>query len=207
METASRKTRLGERRQPKQARAKATVEAILNTSARILRTEGPEALNTNRIAEEVGISIGTLYGYFRHKQEIAVVLAQQLLKDDLEAFNQALAQAGGHTVRALIKALLSRHGTDLKLRQAVIAIHLAEGHKGEHVEIVDVFFEMLRQHPDFRHLAPARLMLAVQAALGVARSLADGAFSTLGLSSTELEDELVAMVEGILQRQSLTVAG
>lgn len=199
MGNGNQKERHTGRRQPSQARSRATVEAILSTATRILREEGPQALNTNRVAEEVGISIGTLYGYFRNKQEIVVMLAQQLLTDDLEAFKGALNVTGSETIRALVKALLSRHGTDLKLRQAVIAIHVAEGYKSEHVEIVNVFFEMLLRHPDFGTLPPARLMMAVQATLGIARSLADGAFSSFQLSSDELEDELVALVEGILQ--------
>ncbi|MBN9308763.1 helix-turn-helix domain-containing protein [Devosia sp.] len=57
-----RKTTVPEqRRKPRQARARATVAAILEAAARILRIEGRAAFNTNRIAEHAGVSIGTLY--------------------------------------------------------------------------------------------------------------------------------------------------
>jgi AcrR family transcriptional regulator len=49
------------RKRPKQARARATIEAILAAAAQILVREGVEAATTNRIAERAGVSVGTLY--------------------------------------------------------------------------------------------------------------------------------------------------
>jgi len=58
------------RKQPKQARSKATVSAVLDATIRILDREGPDAATTTRIAEVAGISIGTLYQYFSHRDAI-----------------------------------------------------------------------------------------------------------------------------------------
>jgi AcrR family transcriptional regulator len=58
----------GPRKTPRQARARATVDAIVLAAAPILRSDGPEALNTNRIAEVAGVSIGSLYQYFPNKE-------------------------------------------------------------------------------------------------------------------------------------------
>lgn len=41
------KDRRGERRMPRQARSRATWEAILEAASQILERRGPEALNTN----------------------------------------------------------------------------------------------------------------------------------------------------------------
>lgn len=58
------------RRVPVQARAKATVEKIKKASLDLLREEGLEALNTNAIAEQAGVNISTLYGYYPDKYTI-----------------------------------------------------------------------------------------------------------------------------------------
>jgi hypothetical protein len=52
------------RREPRQRRARVTVEAVLDAVVRILKREGFEALTTNRIAEVAGVSIGSVYQYF-----------------------------------------------------------------------------------------------------------------------------------------------
>ena len=53
-----------QRRKPTQARARATMDMIFEATARIIERDGIAALNTNRIAERAGVSIGTLYEYF-----------------------------------------------------------------------------------------------------------------------------------------------
>ena len=73
------------RKTPRQARARASVEAILEAAARILEAEGLDRLNTNRVAERAGVSIGTLYQYFPTKEAILAEILraerQRLLED------------------------------------------------------------------------------------------------------------------------------
>ncbi len=49
------------RRIPKQGRARASYEAILEATFQILEQDGEKKLTTNLIAERAGVSIGTLY--------------------------------------------------------------------------------------------------------------------------------------------------
>ena len=56
-----RQVRTKPRKQPRQERAKATVDSILEATARILVKSGMEGLNTNAVAEAAGVSIGSLY--------------------------------------------------------------------------------------------------------------------------------------------------
>ncbi len=67
------------RRQAKQARAQASVEAVLEAAAQVLLREGYVAATTNRIAAVAGVSIGTLYQYFADKQAIFDALIQREL--------------------------------------------------------------------------------------------------------------------------------
>ncbi len=65
------------RRRPKQARARATKEAIFEATIQILEGEDETAFNTNRIAERAGVSIGTLYQYFARKEHILIELGMR----------------------------------------------------------------------------------------------------------------------------------
>ena len=58
------------RRRAKQERAHATLDAILEAAARVLVREGYAGATTNRIAEVAGVSVGTLYQYFAHKNDV-----------------------------------------------------------------------------------------------------------------------------------------
>ena len=68
-----------QRRRPKQARARATWDAIVEAAAQILERGGPEALTTNEIAARAGVSIGTLYQYFPDKAAIVLAAAKREL--------------------------------------------------------------------------------------------------------------------------------
>lgn len=65
------------RKQGRQARAKATEGAIVEAAARILEQDRLEAMNTNKIADRAGVSIGSLYQYFPNKEAILVALIRR----------------------------------------------------------------------------------------------------------------------------------
>jgi AcrR family transcriptional regulator len=82
------------RKQPKQERSQATVEAILTATTHILIKEGYDQFNTNRVAELAGVSIGSLYQYFPNKEALLFALAEdhanemvQLVQCHLEDLN------------------------------------------------------------------------------------------------------------------------
>jgi AcrR family transcriptional regulator len=81
-----------QRRSPKQARSRATWDAIVEAAAQILERQGPDGLTTNDVAERAGVSIGTLYQYFPDKQAILVAAARRELSP-LPARQMALVQA------------------------------------------------------------------------------------------------------------------
>lgn len=74
------KKQLVTRKKPKQERALEKIELILEAATRILDKDGLKGLTTNRIAEVAGVSIGTLYQYFRDKTGIIEVLGQREMK-------------------------------------------------------------------------------------------------------------------------------
>jgi AcrR family transcriptional regulator len=83
-----------QRRSPRQARSRATCEAIAEAAAQILERGGAAALTTTAVAERAGVSIGTLYQYFPDKQAIVLAAARRELADaDLAKRPAALVQA------------------------------------------------------------------------------------------------------------------
>src|SRR5207344_2490103 len=87
-----------QRRRPRQARAQATVDSILEAAAQVLQRAGHEGFNTNAVAERAGVSIGTLYQYFGHKDAILVAVARREMgKPDLPLQTSLMA--------ALVRAL------------------------------------------------------------------------------------------------------
>ena len=58
------------RKTPRQSRATATRDAIVEAAARILEADGMGGFNTNAIAARAGVSIGSLYQYFPAKDAI-----------------------------------------------------------------------------------------------------------------------------------------
>ena len=58
------------RKAPTQQRARATVDAIVEATARILVKDGYDGVSTNRVAAEAGVSIGSLYQYFPNREAL-----------------------------------------------------------------------------------------------------------------------------------------
>ena len=58
------------RKTPVQARSEATVDAIFKATIQVLLSDGERRLTTTRVAERAGVSVGTMYQYFPHKQAL-----------------------------------------------------------------------------------------------------------------------------------------
>ena len=119
------------RRTPHQARAKETLDAIYEATARILERRGRKALNTNYIAARAGICIGTLYQYFPNKEAILISMARSVIESDGAALDHALSkgvdESGEEPHRLLIRALIAELEKRRETRRAVIDTLIAEG--------------------------------------------------------------------------------
>jgi AcrR family transcriptional regulator len=109
------------RKRPSQARAKATVEAILTAAAQVLIAQGYEGATTARIAERAGVSIGSLYQYFPNKEALVAALIEHHAEEIVAVLEQALGdpepaslEAG---IRAFMRAGISAHRLDPKLHK------------------------------------------------------------------------------------------
>jgi AcrR family transcriptional regulator len=193
------------RRKPIQARAESTVAVILEATAQILQKEGRGALNTNRIAERAGISVGTLYQYFPNKHAILLEIARQEIERDRAVVIQEIIKASSDTrhdpTRSGIRALITSQRKQSKVRRAAFDALLAEGlsefgsESSAAFQEVTALIAMNRERLfSKRARIPSAAMLFVisRAVAGVIRSAI--VEDSLLLNSPELEDELVTLV-------------
>ncbi len=96
------------RKTPKQERSKETVEAIFGAVTHILNKEGSEHLNTNRIAEVAGVSVGSLYQYFKNKESIYEGILLRLVENNLKNLeaNIVSMKTSELTIRQIIEMII-----------------------------------------------------------------------------------------------------
>ena len=65
------------RKDASQERSRATVDALVEATARILVRDGFDNASTNRIAEVAGVSVGSLYQYFPSKEALVAAVIER----------------------------------------------------------------------------------------------------------------------------------
>jgi AcrR family transcriptional regulator len=105
-QTASRiRSTVRPRKLPKQARARKTVEAIIEAAGIEFACRGYARASTNSIAEIAGVSIGSLYEYYPGKASILSVLVERQLEESLSRMSLELARASGGGIEEIARAL------------------------------------------------------------------------------------------------------
>lgn len=99
------------RKEPRQARSRATVEAIVQAGARILSDEGWAGFTTNRIAELAGVSVGSLYQYFPDKLSLVDAIRHRHLDDSMAVMRRVRADglAPAEFAARLVDAVVAAH--------------------------------------------------------------------------------------------------
>lgn len=81
------------RKLPRQARSRATFNAIVDACGQVLAASSYEALTTNSISERAGVSIGTLYEYFPNREAIVAALVDHACRRLVERMELAIEDA------------------------------------------------------------------------------------------------------------------
>lgn len=202
-------TALRPRKAPRQQRAVETRDRILDAAARIFGEHGYAHGTTNRIAEEAGLSVGSLYQYFPNKDAILVCLAERhvaegkaLVQDRLAA---TLPTGVAPMLRQVVEAMIDLHRSAGRLHQVLFeeaprpAPFLLELHELEDLLVATVA-DVLRADPSVAvadHEVAAR-MLVVGIESYVHRMVAT---FRPPLEPAVLADELVELYAGYLTRR------
>ncbi len=194
------------RRKPQRASAVNVVEMIFEASARILQTDGRAGLNTNRIAQQAGVSIGSLYAYFPNKDAILLAMARRELVLLRESVMTSLEREDPDTppLRAVIRALIAGYSTRDQARRLVMEALVAGGHSDQIRETIEVVSAFLAQ--DGRGLfpsppSPTALFILTRAVDSVVRL---ATYEQAGfLHAQEFEDDLACLVEGYFLKRDI----
>ncbi|WP_287940540.1 TetR/AcrR family transcriptional regulator [Sphingopyxis sp.] len=99
---------------PKQDRARATYDRLLDVAGLLLADEGIERISTNRIAAEAGLSPPALYRYFGDKYAVLEALGRRLMERQnavLEAWIERHRSGGIAAMADHIGELLAKTAT------------------------------------------------------------------------------------------------
>jgi AcrR family transcriptional regulator len=124
----------------RQARGEARIDQILLAAAACFGEQGYEATTTNGIAARAGISPGSLYQFFKNKEDVAHALATRYLEQLSEVQNEsftvtedvALEQVVSSAVKAIVdfnlahpgfKALFARPDMPESMREAAAPVN------------------------------------------------------------------------------------
>jgi len=91
------------RKKPKQARSKATVEAIVEATGQVFERRGMRKTTTTKIAERAGVSVGSLYQYFPDKKTLIAAFFEKRLEHDVKLMQRIFARSEGASPARLMR--------------------------------------------------------------------------------------------------------
>ncbi|WP_375402755.1 TetR/AcrR family transcriptional regulator [uncultured Sphingomonas sp.] len=186
--TSHRPTHLNPRKTPRQARATATVNAMFEATVQVLVTDGPHRLTTTRVAERAGVSVGTMYQYFPHKQALFYALNERYLDMLAEKVELACQANHGTAIGRMVEALVATYW-DAKMESPEVTRALYRS-------VVEIDNEALIEVFARRVDAAAATMLA---------SASDASFADLATVNLTLLTTIFGTVRNVFER-NLSVA-
>jgi AcrR family transcriptional regulator len=119
----ARKPLTNPRKNASQNRSRATVDALIEATARILVREGFDKASTNRVAEQAGVSVGSLYQYFPSKEALVAAVIDRHNQELMQVVRGALAEVAAlpmeQAVRKLVAVAIKAHRIDPKLHRVL----------------------------------------------------------------------------------------
>ena len=93
------------RKTPQQSRSAVTISAIHTATIQVLLAEGVGRLTTTRVAERAGVSVGTMYQYYPHKQALLYAIVERQLETIVDAMLAAIGRLEGGDLGSLAEGL------------------------------------------------------------------------------------------------------
>jgi AcrR family transcriptional regulator len=142
------------RKQAAQRRSRATVDALVEATARILVREGFDHASTNRIAKAAGVSIGSLYQYYPGKEALVAAVIDRHNQATMKVVRAALAEVAAlpieQAVRKLVAVAIRAHRIDPRLHRVLTEQIPRTGRLGNIEAFNREIFQLFRAYLD-RH--------------------------------------------------------
>ncbi|PKP89523.1 MAG: TetR/AcrR family transcriptional regulator [Alphaproteobacteria bacterium HGW-Alphaproteobacteria-16] len=162
------------RKSPRQTRSIVTVEAIYAATIQVLLSEGVGKLTTTRVAERAGVSVGTMYQYYPHKQALLFAVVERQLEMIMAAMGDVAERLEGCDLARLGEGLavgwIDAKTADVVASRAIYGIagefDLSEVMHRATVRMVELIRDLLVRAPDARFEDPDAVAFMVAAMLG-----------------------------------------
>jgi len=198
------------RKSPVQARSVATIEALHIAAIQVLTKEGLSRCTTTRIAARAGMSVGSLYQYYPHRDALLAAVLEQHLGGVAAAVEWACSEHRGTPVSEMASALVTAY-LAVKLRNSAESKALyavAEGRGGAALvargrrRMVAAMTAMLASAPDAHFDDPAMTGMVLFSVLaGPVRLLLEG-HAPAGFEA-RLKEQLILLVTAFLNAHRL----
>ena len=171
------------RKRPRQARATVTVDAIFEATIQVLLVEGPHRLTTTRVAQRAGVSVGTMYQYFPHKQALLHALNERYLDNLAQQVETACQAQHGKDIAQMVTTLVDTYWAAKTARSDVT--------RALYRSVVELDTEALIEAFGQRVDAATSAMFT---------SAADARFADLSLVNTTLLTAIFGAVRSVFER-------
>ncbi|CAN5247976.1 TetR/AcrR family transcriptional regulator [soil metagenome] len=171
------------RKTPRQARSAVTVEAISEATIQVLLSEGLNRLTTTRVAARAGVSVGTLYQYYPHKQSLLFAVLGLHLSHVATAVEAACDAQKGQPIAAMVDALVRAF---VKAKTSHIDASRALYMVAAELDTTELLLQLSK-----------RMTAAVSSMLA---SCADLHFDDLPMTSFMLRSAMVGPTRGVIER-------
>ncbi len=155
-----RKGGLSPRKRPAQARARETVNIILEAAAQVFGELGYAASTTNHIARRAGVSIGSLYQYFPNKDAILFSLMERHIDEGYELIVRAMAEiekaglVNRGVIRTMVETMVALHRKAPELHRVLFEevpfTPFLEGYRKNESYVVEKLADLLEKTPNRR---------------------------------------------------------
>jgi AcrR family transcriptional regulator len=112
------------RKEASQERSRATVDALLSATARVLVKEGYDRASTNKVAVAAGVSIGSLYQYFPSKEALVAAVIERHMGEMMDLVRDSLVRVAllplADAARELVRVMIDAHRLEPKLHRVLV---------------------------------------------------------------------------------------
>lgn len=199
------------RKEPRQARSRATVEVIVRAGAQVLGERGWAGFTTNEVAEVAGVSIGSIYQYFPDKLALVDAIRRRHL-DDVLAVMRGIGQVNSSAqqlIERLVLGMVAAHSIQPALHRVLLDevpsdASMRSAHRAFEAEYLEHYRTMVEMT---RGPQAAQDDTVVQVLSSAVEGVIHGAARRGTLKSARLKQELMAMIRAYLFGRALSQGG
>lgn len=194
-------------KQPKQQRAKNSVNAVIEAGFICVTRYGTAATTIQKISEISGVSASSIYDYFENKEDIFHAMRTYFMQDVIRVLNQNHYDFKNLSIAEVIRQLLNSLRELFELKDTMYIKWLKENAVFDQssqpeinqliTSLTQITFNYVVNHPELMQLKNMQVMLYIFANAGIftlVKYLTEPI--PTGFSFDELVDGLIKMVEG-----------